>query len=275
MLSFAAIASGSNGNCYYVGNNNEAILVDVGISCRETERRMARLGLSMDRVKGVLLTHEHSDHIVGLDVLARKYQLSVYSTEGTWRALHRIPQTVNTRFIKRNEQFDLGNLRIRSFSKSHDAAEAVSYIISQQNYHVGVITDIGYACTEVKKWVPKCHALFLESNYCSHLLESGSYPRALKNRISGRRGHLSNDEALELIRAKAGPQLRHLILSHLSANNNRPELVDSMFDSFRSRMTVYVASRYQESPLWELDPSGGPRSSERSKPGNSQLSLFS
>lgn len=275
MLSFAAIASGSNGNCYYIGNEQGAVLIDTGISCKETEKRMQRLGLEMAGIKAIFLTHEHSDHIAGLDVISRRYKIPIYATPGTWNGLLKQPQGLLPNFIQRNDTIELNGLTIRSFSKSHDAAEAVSFVVSEKGYNVGVITDIGYACSEVKKILPRCHALFIESNYCVDLLESGSYPRSLKDRISGRKGHLSNQEALELVRHKAGPQLRHLILSHLSANNNRPDLVDSLFAGFRPQMTVHVASRSAESPLWQLDMAGGPRPIGKPNSQNNQLSLFS
>ena len=256
MLSFASIASGSNGNCYYIGNESEAVLVDVGLSCRELLRRVERLGLDMNRIRAIFLSHEHSDHISGLTVLSKKYRIPVFSTPGTWQGGRKATPAAGVQFIASNDIIDVGQLRVQAFPKFHDAAEPVSFVVSQNELRVGVMTDIGHACEEVIRHLPACQALFLESNYCEQMLAAGHYPYHLKQRISGHTGHLSNTQAFELVQAYAGPQLRYLILSHLSANNNRPEVVEELFSPLRERMEVFVASRHQESPIWRLSDDG-------------------
>lgn len=250
----ASINSGSNGNCYYVGNDSEAVLIDAGISCRETERRMARLGLSMDKVKAIFVSHEHTDHITGIPVLSRKYALPVYITHSTLQAsrISVAPQLVHS--FDAGQAITIGNLQVYAFRKSHDACDPHSFMVSHQHTNIGIFTDIGVACDEVTNYFSQCHAAFLEANYCEDMLLNGDYPWHLKKRIHGDTGHLSNTQALQLFISHRGKQLSHLILSHLSKNNNRPELVDQLFREVAGSATVMVASRYEESPVFRIEP---------------------
>ncbi|MBS4064653.1 MAG: MBL fold metallo-hydrolase, partial [Chitinophagaceae bacterium] len=163
-LFIASLNSGSNANCYYVGNSNEAVLIDAGLSCRETEKRMKRLELDIKKVKAIFISHEHSDHISGLEVLSKKHQLPVYITSPTLNnSSLKLEPGLITSFTK-NKVVQIGELEIMPFTKSHDAADAHSFTISSKGIHVGVITDIGYACKQVLKHFSRCHAVFLESN---------------------------------------------------------------------------------------------------------------
>ena len=197
-LQIASLNSGSNANCYYIGNSNEAILIDAGLSCRETEKRMRRLGLDITLVKAIFISHEHCDHIAGLRVLSKKYRLPVYITNNTLRNCgFEIEKDLVFSFMH-SGPVSVGELSILPFTKSHDAHDPHSFIVSGNDIHIGVITDIGYACKHVIKHFKLCDAVFLESNYCQQMLSDGPYPLHLKNRISSRKGHLSNDQALEL-----------------------------------------------------------------------------
>jgi Metal-dependent hydrolases of the beta-lactamase superfamily I len=249
-LFISSIASGSNGNCYYIGNECEAILVDAGISCRETEKRMTRLGLSMKRVKAIFVSHEHSDHIKGLSVLANKYQLPVFLTEGTRRSCKlAIPERL-LHPLADLEAIRIGELVVTSFRKFHDAADPHSFIIQQGEHTVGVFTDIGRVCERVTDFFRRCDAAFLETNYDEDMLMRGRYPFFLKNRIRGGLGHLSNTEALELFLNHRSDRLNHIFLSHLSRDNNDPELVAGLFDGHRGDTEVIVAGRYAETPVY-------------------------
>ena len=254
-LYIASINSGSNGNCYYVGNQSEAILVDAGISCRETEKRMKRLGLSMQKVKAIFISHEHSDHINGVAVLSRKYQLPVYITPATLTnsRLELEHDLVNT--FKAYEAVGIGKLWITAFPKFHDAAHAHSFVVRYNDITVGVFTDIGIACDHLKSHFAQCHAAFLEANYDEWMLENGRYPIQLKRRISGGLGHLSNKQALELFLSHRPPYMSHLLLSHLSRDNNKPELVQELFNQHADGTEIIVASRYQESAVYCIDGS--------------------
>lgn len=251
-LEICSIASGSNGNCYYIGNDTEAILVDVGISCREMERRMARQGLSMDRVKAIFVSHEHTDHIRGLAVVANKYQLPVFMTHGTRgacrlaipdRLLHPLADLVPIR---------IGELDVTGFHKYHDAAEPHSFVVRQDALTVGVFTDIGRVCERVSHFFAECDAVFLESNYDEDMLMAGRYPYFLKNRIRGGYGHLSNAEALELFLQHRSDRLSHLFLAHLSKDNNDPVLVADMFNAHRAQSEIIVAGRFAETATYRI-----------------------
>lgn len=276
-LFIASLNSGSNGNCYYIGNGSEAVLIDAGISCRETEKRMDRLNLSMNTVKAIFVSHEHSDHITGIPAISKKYQLPVYITEGT---LKNIPLPVNTEhvhIIKAPDKVTIGALEVISFNKFHDATEPVSFVVSDQQTHVGVFTDMGHCCKELIRHFNYCHAAFLESNYCEEMLENGTYPLHLKKRIRGNKGHLSNDQALELFSKYRGIQLSHLILSHLSQNNNTMEKVWQLFSRDSGNTEIIVASRYKETPVYEIKPTAASKRIVIKKfpaPASNQLSLF-
>jgi phosphoribosyl 1,2-cyclic phosphodiesterase len=253
-LFITSLNSGSNGNCYYVGNHEDAVLVDAGISCRETEKRMKKLGLSMQKVKAIFVSHEHGDHIRGVSVLANKYSLPVYITEAT--AKHG-PILINhlSRRFKANETIRVGELSVTAFSKQHDAADPHSFIISYNSITVGVITDIGIACDQVIHHFKKCHAAFLESNYDEVMLENGSYPLPLKNRIRGGQGHISNKQALELFINHRPKFMTHLLLSHLSKENNSPQVAASAFAPHANGTKIIVASRYEASEVYTITSS--------------------
>jgi phosphoribosyl 1,2-cyclic phosphodiesterase len=251
-LSITSLASGSNGNCYYLGNEQEAVLVDVGISCRETEYRMKRLGLAMEKVKAIFISHEHSDHIKGLSVLAKKYRLPIYITPATRQNLRfgLDPQLVNT--FQAFEPVQIGSLSVLGFPKLHDAADPHSFIVSCAGIHVGVFTDIGTPCQHVIQYFGQCHAAFLETNYDDDLLDRGHYPYHLKVRIRGNHGHLSNRQALNLFTGYKPTYMSHVLLGHLSKENNCPHLVKELFTPHLAGTQVVVASRYEETPVYHI-----------------------
>ncbi|HWB26099.1 MAG TPA: MBL fold metallo-hydrolase [Chitinophagaceae bacterium] len=251
-LYITSLNSGSNGNCYYVGNEDDAVLIDAGISCREVTKRMLRLNLNMRKIKAVFISHEHSDHISGLETLAKKYQLPVYITKGT---LQNSSLAIELHLVKSFTPFQpvyIGAIAVTAFPKSHDADDPHSFFISYKNVNIGVFTDIGYACENVTRYFKQCHAAFLESNYDVDMLMNGGYPRHLKARITGGDGHLSNVQALQLFLQHRPPGMTHLILSHLSQNNNRPEIVEQLFSRHAGGVNITVASRYAETPLYHI-----------------------
>jgi len=277
-LFITSLNSGSNGNCYYIGNDTEAVLIDAGISCRETERRMKKLGLSMTLVKAIFVSHEHTDHITGIPGISKKYQLPVYITSATFQNSNIPVQDHLIRSFQSNKPVTIGGLSIHAFTKSHDAADPHSFIIAFKQLKVGVFTDIGFSCSQVKKYFKQCHAAFLEANYCEDMLEKGGYPYHLKKRISGDKGHLSNTQALDLFMNHRGDQLSHLLLSHLSKNNNSPELVNKLFTKKAGATKITVASRYQETPVYNIDNACHPalKTANRkyTRSASLQLSLF-
>jgi len=251
-LYIASLNSGSNGNCYYVGNQNEAILVDAGISCRETEKRMLRLGLSMQKVKAIFISHEHTDHIKGLCTLSAKYNLPVYITPGTLSGCRFLIRKDLIRTLYSNSPILVGNLTITGFPKLHDAAEPHSFVVSCMGTNVGVFTDIGAACDQLIYHFKQCNAAFLETNYDDELLAKSAYPYFLKRRISGGNGHLSNKQALDVFTSHKPWFMTHLFLSHLSKDNNCPDLVHKLFSDHASGTQIIVASRHEETKLYAI-----------------------
>jgi phosphoribosyl 1,2-cyclic phosphodiesterase len=248
-LFITSLNSGSNANCYYVGNAQEAVLIDAGLSCRQTEQRMKRLGLSLQTVKGVFISHEHSDHINGLEQLAWKHQLPVYITPGTLKHA-RLPQgafTVHT--FHADEPVTVGDLTITAFPKEHDAADPHSFLVRDANTCVGIFTDIGVVCEQLIHHFGQCHAAFLEANYDEDLLENGRYPYFLKQRIRGGKGHLSNQQALALFQAHRPPFMSHVIMSHLSQSNNSPQLVADLFRPHLLDTKLVIAPRFAETAV--------------------------
>lgn len=251
-LFISSLNSGSNGNCYYIGNQEEAVLIDAGISCRETELRMNRLGLQMKRVKAIFISHEHSDHINGVHKLSKKHKLPVYITKPTLQNGNLILNEELVKSFKAYEPIHIGKLKITAFPKFHDAIDPHSFIVSSDVVTVGIFTDIGQTCDHLIKHFAQCHAAFLESNYDEELLEAGKYPLGLKNRIRDGRGHLSNMQALELFRKYKPPHLSYLVLSHLSKNNNSPKIVNDLFAKYAGNTEIIIAPRNEETPLYHI-----------------------
>lgn len=251
-LYIASLNSGSNGNCYYIGNQEEAILVDAGISCRETERRMKRLGLSMAKVKAIFISHEHSDHVNGMSVLSAKYHLPVYITPRTLSNSPVSREVYAARSFEAHQPVHIGSLSVTPFPKHHDADDPHSFIIGNGQVTIGVFTDIGVVCEEVIRYFRQCHAIFLEANYDEQMLEQGRYPYFLKKRIRGGQGHLSNAQALELFTTHRPDFMSHVLLSHLSRDNNAPELARGLFAQQAGGVHIAVASRDRETEVYHI-----------------------
>jgi len=251
-LFIAALNSGSNGNCYYIGNDEEAIFIDAGLACIEIERRMERLGLPMQRVKAIFISHEHKDHIFGVPTLAKKYKLPVYITPTTHK--HGGMRIADNQVLpfRQGNNVQIGKLLVTAFTKSHDAVDPHSFIVSSDEVTVGIFTDIGKPCKQLIHHFQQCHAAFLEANYDEDLLQRSSYPYFLKQRIQGDQGHLSNKQALDLFNQHRPPFMSHLILSHLSKENNSPAIVENLFTEHAGEIKVIVASRVVETNLYHI-----------------------
>lgn len=272
-LQIASLNSGSNGNCYYIANSTDAILVDAGLSCRETEKRLLRSGLSIKKVRAIFISHEHSDHIKGVEVLSKKHQLPVYITKSTLKNSGLQIRQELLRIMHNAEVTSIGNLIIKAFPKLHDAADPCSFLIEHNGTKVGVFTDLGACCDQLVAHFSQCHAAFLEANYDTEMLMNGNYPYYLKKRISGGEGHLSNHQALELFLLHRSQSLSHLLLSHLSQENNSPQLVQKLFEEHAGSTFIEVASRRYESRVHVV---GNSLTAETAPlfPGKAQLSIF-
>ena len=247
-LCITSLNSGSNGNCYYIGNDEDAVLIDAGLSCKETERRMSRLGLQMKKVKAIFVSHEHIDHVRGLAGLADKYGMPVYVTDATRKGCYHLRPECAFLF-EAHIPVNIGTLSITGFPKFHDAADPHSFNITCNGITVGVFTDIGATCRHLISYFKKCNVAFLEANYDEEMLSNGAYPPFLKNRISGGVGHLSNSQSLELFTKYKPAFMSHLYLAHLSKDNNCPKLVKELFEKNAGATNVVVASRDEEMPV--------------------------
>jgi len=250
-MKYCSIASGSNGNCYYVAKGKQAILVDIGINTKHVELRMWNLGLNPTDIQAIFITHEHSDHIRGLSVFCKRYQIPVYLTEGTYAGTKlRLPEHL-VHIILPNATIKVGELTVFGIPKYHDAKEPCSFVVSDGKTNVSILTDIGRVCDNVKHVIKHSDALFLESNYDEELLDKGRYSYYLKNRIRSGWGHISNKIALELFVNHRSPRLKHLILGHLSRENNTIDIVQSVFSPYCKDIKLSIATRDCESDMFE------------------------
>ncbi len=252
MLEICAIASGSNGNCYYIGNEKEAVLVDAGISGKQIVSRMMGQGLNPAKIKALFITHEHGDHLRGARGVTKKMQIPVYLTAKTYNNAYKNMRPDNPHFFTPGEVITVGAFKIFSFLKNHDALEPCSFRVKYKNKNVGIFTDIGKACNNVKLHLQKCDTLFLESNYDEKMLRDGSYPYFLKQRVASDVGHLSNNQAFELLKDHAGENLQCVFLSHLSKENNTPEKAALSMKPFTSRFKVKLTSRYEAGEVYRF-----------------------
>ncbi len=222
-LCVCLLASGSKGNSVYISNGTHTILIDAGLSGVELERRMHAKGLSPEGIDAILVSHEHNDHIHGAGVLSRRYKIPVYLTPQTFQTatakLGKI-NTVNNFECGRN--FLIGDFKIHPFSTSHDAEDSAGFAIQYKNRKIGLATDLGIAPAMVKEHLKKCDLLILEANHDEKMLETVPYPWPLKQRVKSRLGHLSNKASCELLTDVCHDALSHVILSHLSQQNNTP-----------------------------------------------------
>lgn len=224
-----SIASGSSGNCIYVGSQNAGVLVDVGISMKRVREGLALEGLSLENMDAILITHEHMDHINGLGPILRKVPIPVYATKQTIDAIwnkgnmNRIDLGLFHE-INPEEEFQISDMKIMPISVSHDAANPVCYAIESNQKKVGIATDTGCYTERMIEYLKGCHTLLLEANHDINLLQVGSYPYALKMRVLSDKGHLSNDASARFLQELLHPKLQYILLGHLSEENNFPEL---------------------------------------------------
>ena len=223
-IRFCTLASGSSGNACYIETSQARILVDAGLSGREIVRRMGLIGMEAETLDAIFLTHEHQDHIKGAGPLSRRFDLPVYLSEGTLkRGEKRLGKLKKTVLINAGEQIKLNDLTVETFTKCHDASDPLGLAVRSNGKKLGVVTDLGRSTAVVEEHLKGCEALVMEFNHDPTMLEEGPYSLELKRRIRGTEGHLSNDQAGDLLASVAHENLRYLILAHLSEINNKPE----------------------------------------------------
>lgn len=225
MIRFASLGSGSAGNALLVESGATCLMLDCGFGLRETAARMLRLGKQPADLAGIVVTHEHGDHVGGVFRLARKHGLPIWMTYGTWVGCRQDAAGLDLRIIDSHQPFTVGAFDILPFPVPHDAREPVQYVFSVGERRLGVLTDIGEPTAHVCAMLSGCDGLVLEFNHDAEQLARSAYPLSLKRRIAGRLGHLENEAAAALLGRIDCSRLQHLVAAHLSERNNQPELV--------------------------------------------------
>ncbi|GAF03748.1 MBL fold metallo-hydrolase [Saccharicrinis fermentans] len=252
MIEICALASGSNGNCYYIGSDEEAIIIDAGISRRKIMERMKSRGIDPTKLKAGFITHEHQDHYRGAKILSKKEEIPFYISEQTLNRSHYTMRPPHIKTFSPGDTMQIGPFTVHSFSKNHDAADPCSFRVQINELNIGIFTDIGEACENVKSHLSQCDFLFLEANYDEDMLENGKYPAYLKQRVAGNQGHLSNKQAVELIENHASKKLKTIYLSHISEDNNRGDIAMEAFEHLADKYDINLTSRYDAAELVTL-----------------------
>jgi phosphoribosyl 1,2-cyclic phosphodiesterase len=222
-LAVCILASGSKGNAIYVSDGSTAILVDAGLSGVAIERRLRSRALSPKSLDGIVVSHEHTDHIQAAGVLSRRYKLPVYISHKTKKVSSQLGNVHELRIFECGSTFQINRLTIHPFAVSHDAEDPVGFTIAQNGTTIGIATDLGIATSMVKQHLKRCFLLILESNHDTAMLTNGPYPWPIKQRIKSRTGHLSNVESKNLLKQLLHDRLEYVILAHLSEINNTPQ----------------------------------------------------
>lgn len=223
MIRFAMLGSGSKGNATLIEHGGTRVLIDCGFQLREAEARLLRLGVEPGSLSAVLVTHEHSDHLGGVGRFARRHRVPVYMTYGTRRAWQD-PEVPHLIRFSPQQRFAIGGLAIEPYPVPHDAEEPCQYVVAAAGRRIGILSDAGHISPHMRATLADCDALMLECNHDPQMLREGPYHASLKRRVGGERGHLSNGQAAALLHGYALERLQHLVLTHLSETNNRPEL---------------------------------------------------
>ncbi len=240
-LNLVPLRSSSKGNVSIVFNKNTRILVDCGISGKALEESLSAAGIGADSIDAIAVTHEHSDHIKGVGIISRKYNIPIFANGGTWRAMRSSLGKIkeeNIRVFETGSEFYINDIRICAYPISHDAAEPVGYTFSFSGEKVAVATDMGTVTDAALEALSGCHTVLLEANYDLNMLEIGSYPYDLKCRIKGKCGHLDNCDSAALAKILAESGTENIILGHLSEENNYPPIA---FETVREGLCGFSA----------------------------------
>lgn len=238
-LNFCSLSSGSSGNCYYIGNEFHGILIDAGISATSIRRFLKEIDVSMQTIMGVFISHNHSDHIRGLEVLTRRNHIPVFTTGNIWRSILTPHSRISRDCIREipvQQPFDIAEFRLEAFPVCHDAPETVGFMITHEDKRIAVVTDLGHICETSAGYIRQANLLVIESNYDEQMLLTGGYPWYLKKRIQSDHGHLGNHQASGFLSEMLSESLSHICLAHLSKNNNTPEkALETLASTFHAK----------------------------------------
>jgi phosphoribosyl 1,2-cyclic phosphodiesterase len=250
-MRFASLGSGSKGNATLIQSNNTTVMVDCGFSVKETEKRLERLNQAPDQITALFVTHEHGDHIKGVGPFARKYKLPVCMTRGTsrWKNLGTIP---DIRLISVDDSIDIGELTVNSYAVPHDANEPCQFIIRNNKKRFAMLTDVGHCTEHIKTQLKDCDALLLECNHDKTMLLTGSYPQSLKERVAGLYGHLSNEQASEILNEIQHDELQLISIAHVSDKNNNKNLALKSLRSVLMKKEIIISVIDQDNGIdWQ------------------------
>ena len=254
-LRFCLLASGSKGNAIYIGNHKAALLVDCGLSAKQLLLRLEAAGLPAHSIKGIVITHEHRDHVGGVGVAARRLRVPVLSTKATWENCPNLGPVRHESFAA-GSPFELAGLSITPFATSHDAADPVGLVVKCGAARLGIATDLGQATALVRARLAGCQALVLEHNHDPQMLAQGPYQEWLKQRVRSRHGHLSNQQGSELLAQVHHADLAQVVLAHLSEVNNLPHLAQAeaarALEELQSSASLHVAGQHLPTPVMEI-----------------------
>jgi len=246
-LAVCMLASGSKGNAIYVTDGHTSVLIDAGLSGKEIQRRMKLRGLSPEALDGIIVSHEHSDHIQGVGTLSRRFRIPVYMSPKTAGVIgSQIGKVFDLNHFQCGTSFSASSLFIHPFSISHDAEDPAGFTLQKNGVKIGVATDLGIATAMVKEHLKDCTMLILEANHDPVMLMEGPYPWFLKQRIKGRSGHLSNDDTKSLLGSIRGDRLSHVILAHLSETNNHPDLAQKVVGQALGNQSIRLSVAAQD-----------------------------
>lgn len=258
-LRFSVLASGSTGNAFYIESDRTKLLVDAGLSGKEMDRLFAEIDVDPSQISGILVTHEHSDHIKGLGVIARKYQLPIYANEKTWKRMENSigKLTVDQKFIFDSYSVKtFGDIDVESFRVSHDAIEPMFYTFHQGNNKVALVTDLGYVSERIKKTIEDADAYVFEANHDVELLRMCRYPWSVKQRILGDSGHISNEDSALALADIISNRTKRIYLAHLSEENNMKDLarmtVDQILKERGINIELHDTDPKQATPLYRV-----------------------
>lgn len=261
MLKFISFGSGSSGNCYLLYTNTDCLMIDCGIGIRTLKKHFKQYGFNLDQVKHIILTHDHADHIKSVGSLSSDYHIPVYATTDVHRGVcsnkcvrHKIDKE-NIFYLEKGETQQIGEFTVSSFAVPHDSTDCAGYFIVCEGVCFGLVTDCGHITEDIKRCITQSNYLVLEANYEPEKLESGTYPRYLKDRISGPNGHLSNNECALALVENASPCLRHVWLCHLSNENNHPELARLTIETILRSHGIIPGKDFQLDVLKRKSPS--------------------
>ncbi|SET01319.1 Phosphoribosyl 1,2-cyclic phosphodiesterase [Natronincola peptidivorans] len=263
-VQFCSLASGSSGNCHFISNGEEHLLVDAGLSGKKIQSKLQEIGFEPNKLTGIFISHEHNDHICGAGILSRRFDIPIYANEATWQAMESKLGSIkqeNIKIFKTETTLHVGNLQITPYSISHDAADPVGFVLKNKTVKISIATDLGHINQGILDKIGDSHLVVLESNHDEDMLKAGNYPYYLKRRILSDHGHLSNEAAGNAIVDLMKMNVKNILLAHLSKENNFPELaimtVKSILDSHKINIgkdiSIDLAHRDKASHLYAFE----------------------